>query len=81
MARKAFAKRCCSGDSDAMASLNSLGVGSSVRDSGICTSSLSFTITADTGSKVVAEEMRPTRSTKQENWRAEAVRVSAGGGG
>ena len=58
-----------------MASLNSLGVGISLSDSGTSTSPRSLTMTADTGSKLVGEAMRPTSRMKLEKERACATSV------
>mmetsp|Transcript_33113 Transcript_33113/g.91481 ORF Transcript_33113/g.91481 Transcript_33113/m.91481 type:complete len:257 (-) Transcript_33113:305-1075(-) len=70
IARKAFAKACCSGDSDSIASLNSFGVGIVDKSRGIVSSSLFLTIAAYLGSKVDADAMRPTRTNIELNCRA-----------
>mmetsp|Transcript_54805 Transcript_54805/g.153740 ORF Transcript_54805/g.153740 Transcript_54805/m.153740 type:complete len:480 (+) Transcript_54805:1022-2461(+) len=75
MDRNAFAKLCCSGDSDSMASLNSLGVGIVAKSSGMVNSSLFCTMAAYFGSKVVEEVMRPTSTMKELNCRALETRA------
>mmetsp|Transcript_72362 Transcript_72362/g.234133 ORF Transcript_72362/g.234133 Transcript_72362/m.234133 type:complete len:280 (-) Transcript_72362:77-916(-) len=67
MDRKAFAKSCCSGDSDSMASLNSFGVGIVERSRGMVSSSLFCTMAACLGSNVRAEVMRPTSTSMELN--------------
>mmetsp|Transcript_16499 Transcript_16499/g.46091 ORF Transcript_16499/g.46091 Transcript_16499/m.46091 type:complete len:522 (-) Transcript_16499:3481-5046(-) len=73
MLRNAFAKRCCSGESDLMASLNSLAVGISSRRSGIRTSSLFWMMMASLGFSLLGPAMLPMIRMKAENWRARAV--------
>mmetsp|Transcript_65098 Transcript_65098/g.180557 ORF Transcript_65098/g.180557 Transcript_65098/m.180557 type:complete len:207 (+) Transcript_65098:598-1218(+) len=70
MARKALAKLRISGERDSMASLNSFGVGMVDAFSGIVSSSLFCTIAACLGSKVEADAMRPTSTSKELNCRA-----------
>mmetsp|Transcript_56957 Transcript_56957/g.135814 ORF Transcript_56957/g.135814 Transcript_56957/m.135814 type:complete len:215 (+) Transcript_56957:863-1507(+) len=76
IARKALANRCCSGDSDSMASLNSLGVGMVARSRGICSSSLFCSSTACLASKPVAEVTWPKSTMKELNCRARATSES-----
>ena len=68
--RTARAKACCSGESDSIASRNSLGDGIASSSSGIRRSSLFCTMTPCLGSNVVADEIRPTSTTKLLNCRA-----------
>mmetsp|Transcript_34292 Transcript_34292/g.69307 ORF Transcript_34292/g.69307 Transcript_34292/m.69307 type:complete len:362 (-) Transcript_34292:1147-2232(-) len=67
IARNALANACCSGDNDSMASLNSLGVGMVDKSRGMVSSSLFCTMAAYFGSKVVADAMRPTRTSIELN--------------
>mmetsp|Transcript_43590 Transcript_43590/g.144285 ORF Transcript_43590/g.144285 Transcript_43590/m.144285 type:complete len:320 (-) Transcript_43590:1594-2553(-) len=73
-ARKALAKRCCSGESEAIASANALCDGSCSRRSGIRSSSLFCRMNACFGSKVCVPPTVPSRTTNEENWRARACR-------
>mmetsp|Transcript_37834 Transcript_37834/g.100572 ORF Transcript_37834/g.100572 Transcript_37834/m.100572 type:complete len:213 (-) Transcript_37834:1358-1996(-) len=68
--RNARAKLCCSGDSDSIASRNSLGVGIVSTSSGIRKSSLSLTITPYLASNSVADLIVPTSMIKLLNCRA-----------
>mmetsp|Transcript_16025 Transcript_16025/g.38015 ORF Transcript_16025/g.38015 Transcript_16025/m.38015 type:complete len:229 (+) Transcript_16025:1468-2154(+) len=79
IARQALAKRCCSGDIESIASLNSLAVGMVVRLSGIRKSSLFCTIIPYLGSKVSAETTRPMSTMKLLSWRACAVSCTSDG--
>ena len=67
---RALQKRCCSGESEAVASANSLAEGIVSRISGINSESLSFTMSAAVGLNSSAAAMVPIISTKEENWRA-----------
>mmetsp|Transcript_43280 Transcript_43280/g.140388 ORF Transcript_43280/g.140388 Transcript_43280/m.140388 type:complete len:283 (-) Transcript_43280:1566-2414(-) len=73
-ARKALAKRCCSGESEAIASAKALCDGSCSRRSGIRSSSLFCKMKACFGSKVCEPPTVPSRTTNEENWRACACR-------
>ena len=77
MPRNALANRCCSGDSDSMASRNSLGVGICSSRSGISSRSLFCTMMAWRGSNVSADAILPTSKMKLLNWRARATSVKA----
>mmetsp|Transcript_73852 Transcript_73852/g.213735 ORF Transcript_73852/g.213735 Transcript_73852/m.213735 type:complete len:216 (+) Transcript_73852:225-872(+) len=74
IARKAFAKACCSGDNDSMASLNSCAAGIVDMSNGILSSSLFCTMAAYFGSNSLADAIRPTSTSIEQNWRATAVK-------
>mmetsp|Transcript_21314 Transcript_21314/g.66856 ORF Transcript_21314/g.66856 Transcript_21314/m.66856 type:complete len:216 (-) Transcript_21314:1223-1870(-) len=77
--RNASQKARCSGESDSMASANSLGVGMGSRRSGMITSSLFLTTTACSGANSSGPTSVPTMTRKDENCRARAVSSSGAG--
>mmetsp|Transcript_56950 Transcript_56950/g.135773 ORF Transcript_56950/g.135773 Transcript_56950/m.135773 type:complete len:347 (+) Transcript_56950:765-1805(+) len=77
IARKAFAKACCSGERDSMASLNSFGDGIVDRFKGMVSSSLFWIMAAYFGSKLVADETRPIRTSIELNCLARATNDSS----
>jgi hypothetical protein len=72
MPRKALQNRCCSGERDEIASLNSFGVGIVSSNSGIMSSSLFWMMVAYFGSKAFADAIRPTSSIKL--WKRVGIR-------